>query len=129
MVSQNIENNYKLLFIIIFLFIIFLSIVNLSLIINKANLQNEAVLYCEIANLNSEMFNEIEPYFQKYLDESIDAVSEINGSLGDLLSLQLVGGRDLRMEALDCPDPNCRLSFISPLNKLTCEYIFELRYG
>lgn len=108
---------------------LFLFAFNISLVINNVNLQNEAALYCELANVNGGMFNNVVPYFQDYLEESIETVSNINKTLGDMLDLSLIGKRDLEYSPIECPDPNCKLSFINKRDELLCDTIYELRYG
>ena len=91
---------------------------------------NEKVLYCEIANLNGQMIDELYPYLLRFLDESIETVSEINSTLGNLLDMRTVGTRDFDYPELDCPIEKCNYPIIrdGTVEEEICNMIREIKY-
>lgn len=120
------ERDYKWVYIVTLLCTFFLLL--LSTVINnfdRNNKHNEAVMYCELANINVEISNEMMPYFERYLDESIETISEVNSTAGKLLELSMIKARGLEIPELDCPKPKCKGLFVSSLGRGYCELIKE----
>lgn len=90
---------------------------------------NEKVMFCEVANSNADVVNELIPYFERYMDDSIESVKNINSSLANLLELQLVGARDLEMPKYDCPKERCGILTSNLESRMVCDFIEELKYG
>jgi len=131
MVKKQVTNKrefYKIPFWILAI----VSFIMLSLLIIATNkqgttLHNEATMYCEMANINAEMANMMVPYFEMYMDENIDTISEINDSLGRVFELSMVG-RNIEVSIIDCPQPKCDALFgLDYYNEIICDFIKELK--
>jgi len=109
-------------------FILFIMIISISIVNSQKIIEiNKKVLYCEMSNLNARMANELMPYFDMYLDESIETIGEVNKTLSHLLKLRFVGKREMELPQLDCPKSKCNYYSASPLNGAVCDMIEEIR--
>ena len=110
--------------------ILFLVVMMFSVLMTVSNnsVNNKGVLYCELANKNADVANQMIPYFEMYMDDSIETVGKVNQTLAHLLELRLIGSRGLELPTLDCPIEKCDRPFAGPVDKAMCDLILELKY-
>ncbi len=120
----------NLIIFILFAVLIFTATMFL-LVINMDNNRehNEKVMYCEMSNLNAGAANKMMPYFERYMDESIDTIRKVNGTAADLLDLSTIKVRGLELPKLDCPKEKCNGPFAGPVDEGICYMIQEIKYG
>ena len=86
----NRVKKYKLSTYGCFAALVFCAIVfSLLMTVSNNAVNNEKVLYCELANKNAEVANEMIPYFGMYMDDSIETIGNINKTAAKLLELRL----------------------------------------
>ncbi len=117
-------NKHNILIVLIFVALMFSVLMTVSN--NRVN--NEKVMYCELANMNARVANGLIPYLEMYMDDSIETIEEINKTLAHILELQLVKSRGLELPMQDCPVEKCGGPFLGPVDKGICDLILEIKY-
>ena len=119
----------NLLIAILFGVLVF-AIVMIALASNLSNNRdvNEQVMYCEMANLYADAANEMMPYFEMYLDDSIETIRKVNETTADLLELSTIKARDLEYPHFDCPIEKCNGPFAGPVDEAICDMVKEIKY-
>lgn len=122
-------NKYKILGVSILIVLLFAAVLFYVLTaISNNMINNEKVMYCELANMNAKVANGLIPYLEMYMDDSIETISGINKTLAHILTLQLIKSRGLELPMQDCPIEKCNGPFLGPVDREICDLILEIKY-